>query len=100
MSNPARGTKGQTATKSRRRYQAPSAGRGQLSWTEIGGSNIVEALNAVCEKGGALRFGYSSDGGAWALGVYGDGPTPYTLFSPDPDTMREHLANLTELFSE
>lgn len=39
---------------------------------------LLQALiAAVTEQGGAVRFGYSRDGGAYSIGILGDGD-PYT----------------------
>ena len=40
----------------------------------------------------------SRDGGALALGVYGDGDEAYTLYAGDVETMNDHLAALTDVF--
>jgi hypothetical protein len=49
--------------------------------------------------GGALRLGYSRDGGAYAVGVYGDGD-PYTLYHPPEDDIDALLAKIENAFSE
>jgi hypothetical protein len=49
--------------------------------------------------GGALRLGYSRDGGAYAVGVYGDGD-PYTLYHPPEDDIDSLLAKIENAFSE
>lgn len=46
---------------------------------------IKRAITTAATVGGALRFGYTSDGGAYAIGIYGDGK-PYTEYvSPHQD---------------
>ena len=40
---------------------------------------VLQAITLVAKHGGALRLGYTSDGGAYAIGVYGDGD-PYTEY--------------------
>lgn len=48
--------------------------------------------------GGALRFGYSRDGGAYAVGIYGDGE-PYTEFVRPGEDMDSFLEEVCELFA-
>lgn len=42
---------------------------------------IVKLIEAVTQDNGAIRFGYSRDGGAYSLGIYGDGK-PFSEFLP------------------
>lgn len=42
---------------------------------------LCSLIAAVTKSGGAVRFGYSRDGGAYSVGVYGDGK-PFTEFCP------------------
>jgi hypothetical protein len=55
------------------------SGSGPADWANASPDIIVSALSAASSVGGALRFGYSRDGGAYAIGIYGDGE-PYTEF--------------------
>ena len=53
-------------------------------WASIDAEAIREVIAAVGAIGGAVRFGYTRDGGAYALGLYGVEPQPTTLyFRPD-----------------
>lgn len=46
------------------------------------------AIYHICMSGGAIRFGLTRDGGALAIGIYGDGD-PYTEYlKPDEDITR------------
>jgi hypothetical protein len=45
--------------------------------------------------GGALRLGYTRDGGAYAVGVYGDG-TPFTEYIPPSDDIEVYLKGIIE----
>lgn len=56
----------------------PSATR-EADWSEADAGKLVAAISAAAVTGGALRFGYTRDGNAYAIGIYGDGE-PYTLF--------------------
>jgi len=70
-----------------------------VDWTQIDAKVLVHSIAAVSAAGGALRFGYSRDGGAYALGVYGDGDT-YTEFEHDPQAMEGLLHDLGEWFTD
>ena len=54
-------------------------GRGQSDWTEIDGELLKRAVAVVSRMDGAMRLGYTRDGGAFAIGIYGDG-TPFTEY--------------------
>lgn len=54
--------------------------RGEVaSWSDQDGQKLIEAIDLVAKLGGAIRLGYTRDGGAFAIGVYGDGE-PYTEY--------------------
>ena len=50
-------------------------------WGGIDEKRIRQVVSAVSKGGGAVRFGYSRDGGAYSVGIYGDGK-PFTEFCP------------------
>ncbi len=59
---------------------------------------LVRLVATVASTGGALRFGYTSDGGAFAIGVYGDGD-PYTDYvkpSEDIDVVLQEMLDAWE----
>lgn len=64
-------------------------------WTSINPRAMAEAIGMVASRGGALRFGYTRDGGAYALGIYGDGE-PYTEFFKPSDNIEEYLIGLID----
>lgn len=49
------------------------------NWSEIDQSLILKLIDVATSRGGAVRFGYTRDGGAYALGLYygGDHTTEY-----------------------
>lgn len=74
-----------------------SAG-GSADWSNADAVGLRNAIAQAAKTGGALRFGYSRDGGAYAIGIYGDGE-PYTEFvrpSEDIDTFLEEVISLFE----
>jgi len=81
-----------------RRYGNAGPVELRIKWSFISHANLLELIDIVTETGGALRLGSSRDGGALALGVYGDGPEPYTLYSPSIEGMEDHIAGLYAAF--
>lgn len=68
--------------------------RQDVSIADWGGASaelIRRAIETITSDGGAVRFGYSRDGGAYSLGVYGDGK-PFTEFLPGAQDVDEWLA--------
>lgn len=66
-------------------------------WSLADAALIQRAIANVAAQGGALRFGYTSDGGAYALGVYGDGD-PYTEYIRPSEDVNEFLSELIALW--
>ncbi len=71
---------------------------GIADWGAVDADVIRRAISAASFVGGALRFGYSRDGGAYAVGIYGDGE-PYTEFikpSEEPEAFLEDVITFFE----
>src|SRR5512144_689441 len=69
-------------------------GFGTADWTACNAKLLAETVAIVAASGGALRLVYTRDGGAYAIGFYGDGDTPYTEYvrpSEDVDSYLEAL---------
>jgi hypothetical protein len=64
-------------------------------WGSVSGELLTKAVAAVARKGGALRLGYTRDGGAYAIGIYGDGE-PFTEYVPPSDDMDLYLRGIVE----
>ena len=76
--------------------------RGQGGTADWAGADAIALRDAICAAaivGGALRFGYSRDGGAYAIGIYGDGE-PYTEFVKPVEDIDITLVYIKELFEE
>ena len=71
--------------------------RGVADWCSANAELVVCAIERASITGGALRFGYSRDGGAYAVGIYGDGE-PYTEFLKPGEDMDEFLQSIIDLF--
>lgn len=66
-------------------------------WSVANGATIIRAINAAAIARGALRFGLTSDGGAYSIGIYGDG-VPYTEYVKPSEDLNEILEKIVELF--
>ena len=83
-----------------RRYGANAAERRAADWGTAKPEELKSLIVAAARAGGAVRFGYTADQGAYALGIYGDGDTPYTEYVRPGEDLGEVLRNLTETFFE
>ena len=73
-------------------------GSGGISDYESADAGLLkEAIVTAASTGGALRFGYTSDGGAYAIGIYGDGE-PYTEYVSPHQDIDITLKLIIELF--
>lgn len=66
-------------------------------WMQADVNKLQRCIEIASRVGGALRFGYSRDGGAYALGLYGDGE-PYTEFLPPDADLDEWLDEVYALY--
>lgn len=71
---------------------------GSADYAALDGTRIMGCLATIAAAGGAVRFGYTSDGGAYALGVYGDGEKPYTEYLKPGDPVEDYLESLAASF--
>jgi len=79
----------------KRRYnQGRSA---TVNWEDVGGESIKGVLAAVTATGCAIRFGYSRDQGAFAIGIVGDGE-PYTVWAANLEELDIKLEALEQAF--
>jgi hypothetical protein len=72
-------------------------GGGVADWSTANGAAVVRAISTAAAAGGALRFGYTSDGGAYSVGIYGDG-SPYTEYLKPGEDLDEFLQSIVDLF--
>lgn len=52
------------------RNRSTGSSKGNADWGSVDPSTILELIGKVTSRGGAIRFGYTRDGGAYALGLY------------------------------
>lgn len=68
-------------------------------WASVDADLLRAVVAAVAAKDGALRLGYTSDGGCYAIGIYGDG-APYTEYVRPKDDVEGFLGELGEYFTD
>lgn len=93
---------GKDATEERERKPARTGNRQPrhvANWLDANPDVLRRAISSAASTGGALRFGYSRDGGAFAIGVYGDGD-PYTDFVGGNEPIDEYLDDYVKLFDD
>lgn len=66
-------------------------------WRLADGELLRDIIHLAASTGGALRFGYSRDGGAMSIGIYGDGD-PYTEWVKPSEDLNEKLRDVQFLF--
>lgn len=79
-----------------RRYQEQQSFN--ADWASVEADVIRNAIEQVGRTGCAIRFGYSRDGGAYAVGIVGDGD-PYTVWGASSEEITEKLLKLTDSFA-
>ena len=82
--------------KSRRHHYYQPAG--SANYGGIDGARLLRAIEVITANGGAIRLGKTRDGGAFAIGVYGDGNEPYTDYLRPTDDIIEYLETLVDAF--
>lgn len=70
--------------------------REPADWSQVSSDAIRDAIVQVSNMGGALRFGYSRDGGAYSIGVYGLQPQPFTEYLRPGDDVSKYLDSLAD----
>lgn len=71
--------------------------RGIADWGQASAELVVRAIERAAITGGAIRFGYSRDGGAYSVGIYGDGE-PYTEFCKPSEDLDAFLQSIVDLY--
>lgn len=80
--------------KRKRRSHTKTSGEA-ADWESCDGAILAKAIGRVARMGGALRLGYTRDGGAYAIGIYGDGE-PFTEYVPPSDSIEDYLRGIIE----
>lgn len=77
-----------------RRYKAQQAAVAGAQVVVDDADAVMRIVLRLVSAGYALRFGGSRDGGVLGVGVYGDGPAPYTVWLDRGANLREWLVEL------
>lgn len=72
------------------------AARERADWAAVSSDAIRDCIAQVGAIGGAIRFGYSRDGGAYAIGVYGLEAQPFTDYLRPGDDVAHYLDTLAD----
>jgi hypothetical protein len=70
--------------------------REPANWETIPADAIRDCVVQVSAIGGAVRFGYSRDGGAYSIGVYGLDTKPFTDYLRPGDDVSAYLDTLAD----
>jgi len=83
----------------RKRRRANRGGGAPADWGSISPELLQQAISAVTRASGAIRFGYTRDGGSYAVGILGDGD-PYTEYLRPTDNVEQYFEQLIEDWSD
>lgn len=81
-----------------RKFRRESEDANAANWATVDAMTVLQTIAQVAAGGGAIRFGYTVDGGAYALGIYGDGASPYTEYVRPSEDIERILAELGAVF--
>lgn len=84
-------SKGKEETGTRRRSSHRSSN--VADWATCDSGLLQTAIASIAGMGGAVRLGYTRDGGAYSIGIYGDGD-PFTEYLSPNDDLDEFLRGL------
>lgn len=68
-------------------------------WGGVNAEVLQKTIEIASKKGGAIRLGYTRDGGAYAIGVYA-GSTYFTDYVRPNEDIEQYLADLSSSFDE
>jgi len=76
-----------------------NAPNGTADWESVDGTLVVKAIAAIGVDGGAIRFGYTRDGGAYAIGLY-DGDQKNTIYVSPNESVEDALREIIEYYQK
>lgn len=68
-------------------------------WSSVNPALLHGAIAAITGQGGAIRFGYTRDGGAYSIGILGDGEPRTDYVRPNED-IEDYLRQLIAVWEE
>jgi len=66
-------------------------------WAGVDGGLVVRCAAAISRDGGAIRLGYTRDGGAYAIGIY-NGDDRKTVYVAPSEPIEEILREIAEFY--
>lgn len=84
--------------KKERKFRRETDEGNAANWNTVDAVVIRDVIARATAAGGAIRFGYTIDGGAYALGIYGDGASPYTEYVRPSEDIERVLSELGAAF--
>jgi hypothetical protein len=87
------------AQQSRRREHYAKKGGDAADWQNADAELLRNVIATVAAAGGAIRFGYTRDGGAFAVGIYENGNMKTEYLPPDDD-MEGYLKGIVDDFKK
>jgi len=90
----------EVVTSEQRSVRRRNRGNGdKADWGTATAEKVLDAIDAVSITGCAIRFGYTRDGGAFAVGIVGDGE-PYTEYVRPTESIDLYLDGLISDFRD
>lgn len=80
-----------------RRPRSNSSKSANVSWGDVNPGTLRELISVASQRGGAVRFGLTRDGGAYAIGVY-YGNDYWTDYVRPGEDITQYLIDLTQSF--
>jgi len=74
-------------------------GGGAADWTNASGDLVLQLVCAVGVLGGAVRYGYTRDGGAYSIGIY-LGTESQTYYCNEKEGINEKISDLVDYFKK
>jgi hypothetical protein len=68
-------------------------------WESVDAQLVMKAVATLAARDGALRLGYTRDGGAYAVGFYGDGD-PFTKYIAPGDDIDGFFREVIEYYGK
>jgi len=81
-----------------RKFRPKTAVAVTADWSRADAEQLRSTIAAAAQAGGALRLGCTRDGGAYSIGIYGDGPEPYTEYVRPNEDLDDFLRDLEQTF--
>lgn len=78
---------------------ATRKGGGVADWRNANPDTALRLVCAVASQGGAVRYGYTRDGGAYSIGIY-MGEDSKTYYCNEAEGINEQLTELAEYFEK